>query len=189
MCSSLSGTKKDGCKRTHPARRISPAGVPSFVLRQDGYELSVMEFGQRPRDSVAHFPPLVNPVGTVRAAFGRFAARVDEGIASYAPSCGLTLHQRLPLRGAGARSATERCDRSALCGKLLKVATAQTPHQQSWMENSTRQGARTPGQGRQFKNSSIRHASPATSPQGEACELLCTPKGSPVKGSWLAKRD
>src|SRR5699024_7359226 len=85
------------------------------------------------------------------------ALPIYEGIASYAPSCGLTLHQRLPLRGAGARSATERCDRSALCGKLLKVATAQTPLQQSWMENSTRQGARTPGQGRQFKNSSIRH--------------------------------
>ena len=63
----------------------------------------------------------------------------------------------LPLRGAGARSATERCDRSALCGKLVEIAAAPTPHQQSWMENSTRQGARTPGQGRQFKNSSIRH--------------------------------
>ena len=49
---------------------------------------------------------------------------------------------------------------------LVEIAAAQTPHQQSWMENSTHQGARTPGQGRQFKNSSIRRAARATSPQG-----------------------
>ena len=54
---------------------------------------------------------------------------------------------------------------------LVEIAAAQTPHQQSWMENSTHQGARTPGQGRQFKNSSIRRAARATSPQGEACVI------------------
>ena len=70
------------------------------------------------------------------------------------------IHRKgLPLRGAvmAQGAMTERCDRSALCGKLVEIAAAPTPLQQSWMENSTRQGARTPGQGRQFKNSSIRH--------------------------------
>jgi len=63
---------------------------------------------------------------------------------------------------------TERCCRTAARNQAGWLRRLLTPHQQSWMENSTRQGARTPGQGRQFKNSSIRRATRATSPQGEA---------------------
>ncbi len=38
----------------------------------------------------------------------------------------------LPLRGAGARSATERCDRSAMCEKLVEIAAAPTPLRQAY---------------------------------------------------------
>ena len=51
-------------------------------------------------------------------------------------------HQRLPLRGAGVRSTTERCDCSSLWGGLAKIAAAC---------NTSPSGLR-----------------PATSPQGEA---------------------
>ncbi len=102
---------------------------------------------------------------TVGAAIGRPYRSGD-----LQKACGNAPHQGLPLRGAvmAQGAMTERCCRTGARNQPGLFRQLLTPHQQSWMENSTRQGARTPGQGRQFKNSSIRRALRATSPQGEA---------------------
>ena len=71
--------------------------------------------------------------------------------------------------------------RGAFGERLTEIATALTPHQQSWMENSTRQGARTPGQGRQFKNSSIRHGYAMPPPLKGRLETTQDPR-APLEG-------
>ena len=84
---------------------------------------------------------------------------------------GLPLVPKEPARER-CRWQMQRPQRYTKCrrGSELAVTAGLQPLQQSWMENSTGLCPRTPGQGRQFKNSSISQPSAASSPsQGSLC--------------------